>query len=39
MRRMVSMLGGTEGIELLLARLSKTQDNAEFLGTLTKDVV
>src|SRR5690349_2499375 len=39
MRRMVSVLGGTEGIELLLARLSKTQDNAEFLGTLTKDVV
>jgi transcription termination factor Rho len=39
MRRMVSVLGGTEGIELLLARLAKTQDNAEFLTTLTKDVV
>jgi transcription termination factor Rho len=39
MRRMVSVLGGTEGIELLLARLAKTQDNAEFLATLTKDVV
>jgi transcription termination factor Rho len=39
MRRMVSVLGGTEGIELLLARLSKTGDNAEFLATLTKDVV
>lgn len=39
MRRMVSVLGGTEGIELLLARLSKTADNAEFLATLTKDVV
>jgi len=38
MRRMVSVLGGTEGIELLLARLSKTGDNAEFLATLTKDV-
>ena len=36
MRRMVSVLGGTEGIELLLARLAKTQDNAEFLATLTK---
>jgi transcription termination factor Rho len=39
MRRMVSVLGGTEGIELLLARLAKTQDNAEFLATLTKDVI
>src|SRR5579859_6388331 len=39
MRRMVSVLGGTEGIELLLNRLAKTQDNAEFLATLTKDVV
>jgi len=38
MRRMVSMLGGTEGTELLLGRLSKTQNNAEFLQTLTKDV-
>jgi transcription termination factor Rho len=38
MRRMVSMLGGTEGTELLLGRLSKTQNNAEFLMTLTKDV-
>jgi transcription termination factor Rho len=36
MRRMVSVLGGTEGIELLLARMSKTPDNAEFLNTLTK---
>jgi len=38
MRRMVSMLGGSEGTELLLGRLSKTQNNAEFLQTLTKDV-
>ncbi|HET7094739.1 MAG TPA: transcription termination factor Rho [Thermomicrobiales bacterium] len=38
MRRMVSMLGGSEGTELLLARLSKTQSNAEFLETLNKDV-
>jgi transcription termination factor Rho len=37
MRRMVSMLGGTEGTELLLGRLAKTPDNAEFLATLTKD--
>jgi transcription termination factor Rho len=36
MRRMVSVLGGSEGIELLLARLAKTPDNAEFLATLTK---
>jgi len=38
MRRMVSMLGGSEGTELLLSRLSKTQKNTEFLETLTKDV-
>ena len=37
MRRMVSVLGGTEGIELLLARLAKTPDNTEFLATLTKN--
>jgi transcription termination factor Rho len=39
MRRMVSALGGTEGIELLLGRMSKTASNAEFLSTLTKDVL
>jgi transcription termination factor Rho len=38
MRRMVSMLGGTVGTELVLGRLSKTQSNAEFLATLSKDV-
>jgi transcription termination factor Rho len=38
MRRMVSMLGGSEGTELLLGRLAKTQKNAEFLETLTRDV-
>ncbi len=38
MRRMVSMLGGTEGTELLLSRLAKTQTNDEFLETLTRDV-
>jgi transcription termination factor Rho len=37
MRRMVSVLGGTEGIELLLARLAKTPDNTEFLTTLTRN--
>jgi transcription termination factor Rho len=39
MRRMVSALGGTEGIELLLGRMVKTQTNAEFLTTLTKDIL
>jgi transcription termination factor Rho len=39
MRRMVGVLGGTEGLELMLARLSKTRDNSEFLATLTKDVL
>ena len=38
MRRMVSMLGGTEGTELLLGRLAKTQSNGEFLLTLNKEV-
>ena len=38
MRRMVSMLGGAEGTEALLMRLSKTQKNSEFLETLTKDM-
>jgi transcription termination factor Rho len=35
---MVSMLGGTEGTELLLGRLAKTQTNDEFLATLNKEV-
>ncbi|MCC6704869.1 MAG: transcription termination factor Rho [Thermomicrobiales bacterium] len=38
MRRMVSMLGGSEGTELMLGRLSKTASNAEFLATLSKDL-
>jgi transcription termination factor Rho len=38
MRRMVSMLGGSEGTELMLGRLSKTSSNAEFLATLSKDL-
>lgn len=39
LRRMVSAIGGTEGIELLLTRMPKTQNNKEFLATLTKDIV
>jgi transcription termination factor Rho len=39
MRRMVGVLGGTEGLELVLARLAKTKDNNEFLTTLTKDIL
>jgi transcription termination factor Rho len=38
MRRMVGMLGGTEGIELLLGRLAKTGSNAEFLATLNREL-
>ncbi|MDF2761029.1 MAG: transcription termination factor Rho [Thermomicrobiales bacterium] len=38
MRRMVSMLGGSEGTELVLSRLSKTESNQEFLETLNRDV-
>ena len=36
MRRMLSAVGTNEGIELLLNRLSKTDSNAEFLASLTK---
>jgi transcription termination factor Rho len=36
MRRMLSAVGTNEGIELLLNRLAKTQSNAEFLASLTK---
>ncbi len=38
MRRMVTMLGGSEGTELMLTRLAKTVKNTEFLETLNKDV-
>jgi transcription termination factor Rho len=38
MRRMVSMLGGSEGTELVVDRLRKTPTNEEFLVSLTKDV-
>lgn len=39
LRRMVSAIGGPEGIEALLARMAKTQNNREFLTTLTKDIM
>jgi transcription termination factor Rho len=38
MRRMVTMLGGSEGTELMLSRLAKTKNNPEFLFTLNKEV-
>jgi len=38
MRRMVSVLGGSEGTEALLGRLAKTKANSEFLENLTKDI-
>lgn len=38
MRRMVSMLGGSEGTEALLGRLAKSTTNQEFLQNLHKDV-
>ena len=38
LRRMVSMLGGSEGTELVLSRMSKTDTNAEFLQTLHKEM-
>lgn len=36
MRRMVTMLGENEGTELMLTRMAKTRNNAEFLATLNK---
>jgi transcription termination factor Rho len=36
MRRMLSAVGTNEGIELLLNRIAKTDNNVQFLGTLTK---
>ena len=36
MRRMVTMLGENEGTELVLARMSKTRTNADFLISLNK---
>ncbi|HLY65808.1 MAG TPA: transcription termination factor Rho, partial [Chloroflexota bacterium] len=40
MRRMISAIGGgTEGTELILQRLTKTQSNKEFLATLSKDIL
>jgi transcription termination factor Rho len=38
MRRMLSAVGPNEGIELLMQRLSKTKDNAEFLVSLARSV-
>ncbi len=38
MRRMVSVLGGSEGTEALLGRLAKTKANTEFLESLTSGV-
>ncbi|HEX2922721.1 MAG TPA: transcription termination factor Rho [Chloroflexota bacterium] len=38
MRRMLTAIGSTEGTELVLTRLNKTQTNKDFLSTLTKDV-
>src|SRR5512143_2567929 len=38
MRRMLSAVGANEGIEILLNRLAKTQSNAEFLASLTKNL-
>jgi transcription termination factor Rho len=35
---MLSAVGANEGIEILLNRLAKTQTNAEFLASLTKNL-
>jgi transcription termination factor Rho len=38
MRRMLSAVGTNEGIELLMNRIVKTENNAQFLATLTKSL-
>ena len=38
MRRMLSAVGTNEGIELLLNRLAKTDNNVQFLAGLTKSL-
>jgi hypothetical protein len=35
---MLSAVGTNEGIEILLNRLAKTDNNAQFLSTLTKSL-
>lgn len=37
LRRMIAAIGGLEAVELVLERLGKTKNNAEFLATLNKD--
>jgi transcription termination factor Rho len=37
LRRMVAAIGGLEAVELVLERLAKTKNNAEFLASLNKD--
>ena len=39
LRRMMSALGGVDGMELLLQRFVRTKTNREFLETLNKDSV
>ncbi|NLS76277.1 MAG: transcription termination factor Rho [Chloroflexi bacterium] len=39
LRRMVSAIGGIDGTELLLQRMTKAKSNREFLETLNKDAV
>ncbi len=39
LRRMISAIGGTEGIEAMLTRMARTSSNREFLATLTKDIL
>lgn len=38
LRRMISAIGETEAVELVLQRLAKTKSNKEFLETLNKDL-
>ena len=38
MRRMVTMLNDNEGTDLVLSRMAKTRDNAEFLATLGHNI-
>lgn len=39
LRRMLSAIGGSEGIEAMLTRMGRTQSNKEFLSTINKDIL
>jgi transcription termination factor Rho len=39
LRRMISAIGGSEGTEAMMSRMTRTGSNKEFLATLSKDIL